>query len=111
MTKAALMANIKIAEDALESAKNELAQWEARPENNRFDTLEAAEVAIEDALMGEAAADCEGSYNCGAPQYSRGFMVGEKLYMGILDVEYNRHDKTYYYIDGHDFRVEEQVPA
>ena len=35
------------------------------------------------------------------------FIVDEKRYVAILEVEYNRHDKTYYFVDGSDFRVEE----
>lgn len=58
---------------------------------------------MEDKLLGQAREDCEGAYNCGADHYDQEFMVGDVRYLGTLTVEYNRHDKTYYYIDGSNF--------
>lgn len=94
---------ISIAKEALTNAEAALRQFDAKPENNVYATLDDAAGYIEDELCSEAHADCEGSYNCGAPQYHRHFMVDGAEYIGTLTVEYNRHDKQYYYIDGATF--------
>ena len=49
--------------------------------------------------------DCEGAGNCGMDKYTQEFIVGDMHYIATLTVEYNRHDKTYYYIDETDFTV------
>jgi hypothetical protein len=107
MDKQQLEQAIKNAKADLASAERALADWEEKPENNVFATMEDATATIEEALCGRASDDCEGSYNCGDSEYRRQFMVGGKAYVGILTCEYNRHDKTYYYLEEHDFRVEE----
>lgn len=110
------MIPIQILKDAVEAASKELTQREfelkqaqALPENNVYPSLEDAEYKIEDILLDMAFEDCEGAGECGLEQYRQLFMVGDKTYVGILNVEYNRHDKTYYYIDGSEFRIEEVV--
>jgi hypothetical protein len=80
-------------------------EWADLAENNVFETMDKAEAVIENALLVMARDDCEGARNCGAESYSREFMVDGKTYVGTLTCEYNRHDKTYYYIDGHEFAV------
>jgi hypothetical protein len=110
-TKEELEQAVESAKTALRRAEDALLEWSDRPENNVFATMKEAESAIEDALLSMAADDCEGAYNCGADSYSRGFMVDGKTYIGTLTCEYNRHDKTYYYIDGHTFTVTEAATA
>lgn len=90
---------IGVAQKLLDKAKSDLAAFDAKAENNVFESLAKAEGVLEDKLRDRAAADCEGSYNCGAPEYVQEFMVGGVKYVGTLKVEYNRHDKTYYYIE------------
>lgn len=102
-----LETNVKAAKAAAAEAETALAAFDSAPENNRFNNMDDAYAKIEDKLMDRAHADCEGSHNCGADQYTQDFYVGDKLYRGTLKCEYNRHDKTYYYIDGHDFAVTE----
>jgi hypothetical protein len=89
----------------LRSAEIELYVLESSPDNHRFDDMEVAERKIEAKLEVEAEMDCEGKYNCGNPQYTQEFYVNDILYVGILDVEYNRHDKTYYYVEESTFTV------
>jgi hypothetical protein len=101
--RAELEAAISSAKSLLRDAEFNLSEFEARAENNVFETLEDADGKIEDKLLAEAHADCEGSYNCGDESYTQDFMVGGLKYRGTLNVEYNRHDKTYYYIDGSDY--------
>lgn len=87
----------------LNLANQELEEFDASLENNTFETLDEAIETLEDVLLEIAGEACEGSYNCGEPVYTREFMVGDVKYLAKLEVEYNRHDKTYYYIDGRKF--------
>ena len=103
--KDALTANIAAARKALADAEAALSAFIASPENNVFASLEEAEGVLEDRLLGEAHEACEGSYNCGADSYTQEFIVDGKHYIATLECEYNRHDKTYYYVDGHEFTV------
>lgn len=86
-------------EGALFKARNELDDEKSKGENNVFGTLEEAIEQIKEDLHEQAAEDCEGSHNCGMESYEREFIVGDERYVGTLTVEYNRHDKTYYYVD------------
>lgn len=103
MTKEELQSAVKTAETNLTAAKDALAAFEALPANNVFETLPKALSAIERKLESQAHQDCEGSYNCGAEKYTQGFIVDGVEYLGTLSVEYNRHDKTYYYVEGSTF--------
>ncbi len=38
-------------------------------------------------------------------------MVDGREYMATLDVEYNRHDKTYYYIESVRLSIQEKQPT
>ena len=108
-TKQELQQAIATAKTTLADAKSDLLEWQSRVENNVFQSMEDAESDIEDALMKLARDACEGAYNCGATSYTREFMVDGKVYVGTLTLGYNRHDKTYYYIDEHEFSVIEKV--
>lgn len=99
--------DIQKAKKHLEDAQAVLAEWDSKPENNRFDDLDDALGTIEDQLRDLAFADCQGAYNCGAYSYSKDFYVGDTLYRGTAVFEYNRHDKTYYYIEECEFTYEE----
>lgn len=70
--------------------------------------MEIAITAVEEKLEDEARNDCEGAGNCGAEEYTQEFMVAGVVHVGTLKVEYNRHDKTYYYVDGSKFSVAEK---
>ena len=102
-TKEELKLEVAFAQAVLCEAQKQLYAFESTAENNVFDSLEIAEDKLTDILITEAAQDCEGAHNCGNPSYSRQFIVDGKKYLGRLTVEYDRHDKTYYYIDGADF--------
>lgn len=94
---------IDLAKLHLREAEDALAQFCAKAENNVFETLDDALCTIEEVLRDKARADCEGSYNCGNPEYTQAFMVSDVEYVGTLKVEYDRHDKTYYYVDSAKF--------
>lgn len=89
----------------LRAAECELYVLQSLADSNRFSDINVAERAIEAKLEAEANKDCEGSYNCGNPQYTQEFYVDDQLYIGVLDVEYNRHDKSYYYVEESTFTV------
>ena len=103
MSKADLEQALKDARATLAAAEAALEAWDDMPENNVFLDMGTAVSVIEDALLDVASNDCEGSYNRGADTYTRGFIVNGARYIGTLYCEYNRHDKTYYYIDRHSF--------
>ena len=44
---------------------------------------------------------CEGAHNVGNDIYVVRFKVGDNIYTVSVGFEYNRHDKTYYYIDNY----------
>lgn len=104
-TKEELQQAVTTAEAAVRGAQRELANFEALAENNVFESLEKAG-SLEDVLSGRAHEDCEGAGNCGDEEYTQEFMVDGVVYVATLTVEYNRHDKTYYYIDGSEFKIE-----
>jgi len=89
----------------LAAAHASLRTFDNQPENNQFDDFKVACETIEGKLYAESSNDCEGSYNCGLPLYEQKFIVNGELYLGELKVEYGRYDKTYYFIDSHEFQV------
>src|SRR4051812_34843784 len=97
--KAELQARVNAAKRELAAAEGAMAAWEDQAENNVFDTLDLAVSAIESALLDLAGSDCEGAHNCGAETYTREFIVDGVIYVGTLTCEYNRLDKTYYFIE------------
>ena len=107
ITREMLMEQLKNCQSALLVAKQQLDQFDSLAENNVFATMEEAEGEMEDILRRRAYDDCEGAYNCGDREYRQEFMVGDKKYVAISEFQYNRHDKTYYYIEEEDFRIEE----
>lgn len=111
MSKEKLMEAVKTAKTTYDAAVRALSDFESDPRQHVYATLEEAEGYLEEALRDRAHADCEGSYNCGDSEYRQGFFVDDVEYVAIADVEYNRHDKTYYYVDGFDLRIEPAVKA
>jgi hypothetical protein len=102
-----LVDQIKNIETALAHAKAALNNFDSLPENNTFDDLQTAVRKVHGKLSAEARKDCEGSYNFGSDEYTQLFVVNNITYLGKLKVEYNRHDKTYYYVECEDFSFEE----
>jgi len=106
MTKDELLVAVEDTKTAHDAAVKALEDFERDPKNNVFESLAKAEYELEDVLRDRASADCEGSYNCGAEEYRQGFFVDGVEHVAIASVEYNRHDKTYYYVEEFDFRIE-----
>lgn len=102
-TKKTLQLAVKVAQEALNAAESALYAFETSAENNVFESIEVACKKLQHVLYERASDDCEGSYNCGDEEYTQEFIVDGVKYIASLKCEYNRHDKTYYYIDGHKF--------
>lgn len=79
--------------------------WEALPQNNIFESMDHAEGELTELFLDWASEACEGSHNRGLESYHRRFVVDGQLYDGTLDIEYNRHDKRYYFVDGYTWSV------
>lgn len=112
-TKQELEANVANARKALFDAESVLYAFGSLAENNVFDAPDKALSSVEYNLIDRAfedCEDCEGAGNCGAPQYTQEFIVDGVKYRGILTVNYNRHDKTYYCIDSSTFEHEAMEP-
>jgi hypothetical protein len=102
-----LKRRVQAAKEQLKEAEANLVVAESLPENNVFGSSEEATDILYGVLEDRASQDCEGSYNCGKPQYTQLFYVDKTLYKAVANVEYNRHDRTYYYVDRFDFKIEE----
>ena len=74
-----------------------------------FKTMQDAEDTLQDEAWDEAAESCEGSYCMGDDTYTRLAQVGDEFYEFKFDMEYNRHDKRYYYVDGANARTPTRV--
>lgn len=105
---------IEFIKDSIKRSRDEQTQLvavlrmvESSLDLNQFTDKVDAQDTIYDRLRGYAEEDCEGTYSCGADSYSQIFSVNGTLYEAILYVEYNRHDKKFYYVDGTDLHVEE----
>jgi len=105
MSKERLQGNIKAAKAMLTAAETELAAFIAAPENNVFDSVDMASAVLEDRLSDMAHADCEGAGNRGLDEYKQEFIVDGLHYIATYKPEYNRHDKTYYYVEDATFTV------
>jgi hypothetical protein len=105
-TREQLVSELKIASKALTLARQALDAFESSIEAHTYIDIESAVYSVEDFLREAAHKDCEGSYNCGSDKYYQEFRVGDVTYLGTLSVEYNRHDKKYYYVDDSEFKYE-----
>lgn len=105
ITREALVAQINEAEVILSRCRGQLEEFDSLAINNRFESLELAENKLYGILEDKAHEDCEGAHNYGDDLYTRQFMVGEDVYEAQLKCEYDRHAKTYYYLDSAQFSV------
>ncbi len=105
-TKLDLKAAVAFAQANLRAAEKALAEFNSLAENNVFDDKRKAEGFAENACDNMAHEDCEGAGNCGESEYTQDYMVNGEKFRCTATYEYNRHDKTYYYIDGRDYKHE-----
>lgn len=90
---------VQRASNALILAKQALREFDSAIENNIFDSLKDAEYTLRERFEGIADSEC-GSYVFGKSEYLQEFMVDGELYEAKVEIEYNRHDKRWYYVDG-----------
>lgn len=102
----AILDTIKSLEAALYAANVQLIEFDMKPENNVYDDLDIASSKIESKLRNLASESC-GDSEFGEDVYTQEFIVTGKTYIAILDVEYDRYDKRYYFVDRAKFRIEE----
>ena len=98
-TREELQSAVSKAEKALASAKAALLAFDTAPPNNNFASLEAAEDELTERLADAAADACDAPGCFGDDKYVAEFTVDGVAYIGTLEVEYNRHDKKYYYVE------------
>ena len=105
MSKEELQAELANAKTNVDRINALIQAFDTSPENNVFESMERAESVLQNRLRGMAFEDCEGAGNCGLDSYSQEFIVDGNHYIGTLKLEYNRHDKTYYYIDDSEWTI------
>lgn len=101
-----LRAAVEEAETALRDAYRALEAEDTKAEYFVYTNHEDAENVLYEILDSRAFHDCEGAGNVGKPEYKQEYIVDGNKFVGILEVQYNRHDKTYYYIDDRKYRYE-----
>ena len=76
-----------------------------------FDTHEDAKISIIEVLEEVASDACEGSYKCGKKEYNQNYTLFDSptAYTGTIKVQYNRHDKTCYYIEDVQYSFKEAI--
>ena len=107
-TRIELQSRINAAQDTLSAAMSDIDSFNKLAENNVFQSMEGADNWLENELANRAFDDCQGAHNCGEPEYRQALIVDGVEYVAIYTPEYDRHDKTYYYIDDSDFRIEKK---
>jgi hypothetical protein len=105
MDKAALEVELNAAKQRVSEIEQAIEAINTAPENNVFESMDKAQSELEQRLRDQAFEDCEGAGNRGQDEYSQEFIVDGVHYIGTLAVEYNRHDKTYYFIDSSEWSV------
>jgi len=104
-----LRESVMFAEANLFQARKALTAAECDIQNHVYTSLEEAEETLSNLFWDWAHEDCEGAGNCGSPEYSQDFIVDGIEYTATETFEYNRHDRTYYYIDGHSYSYKEKA--
>lgn len=105
---AKLKFDMHIVQAELALIQEELNRAEGDIQNHIYDSLEEAENFLFSMFENMAHEDCQGTHNCGDEEYTQDFIVGGKEYTAIGSFEYNRHDKTYYYIDSGGYSYKEK---
>lgn len=105
--KKAIQEKIKSLEAEIISLNAQLIAIDSSIEANVYQSLNDAKDFITERFQRIAEDACEGSYRYGDSEYKQLFMVDGKTYEATVSFEYNRHDKTYYYVDGTDYSFKE----
>ncbi len=103
--KAGIAAQIADHNKAIAALEQQIDSIDSALENNVYVSHDAAERAIFTRYKNIASEACEGSYCCGNREYRQQYKLkgDATIFEALVTFEYNRHDKTYYYIDGIDY--------
>jgi hypothetical protein len=112
MTKSEMVSKIIILQNEIAVLEGQIEAFDSAIENNQYADHADAESRITDRYSDIAHEQCEGAGNCGEPQFKQKYQIAgnPNLFEATVDFEYNRHDKTYYYIDGTDYSYVELEP-
>lgn len=87
-------------QESINELQRDLVYQKSLIENNVYEgDLEQVLWYVEEQLANEASEACEGAGNCGLEEYTQQFICNGIPYEAKMTFEYNRHDKTYYYIE------------
>ena len=113
MNKEQIAAEIASHYKTIAVLEQSLIDFDSLIENNQYDSHGIAERFIEERFSGIASEQCEGSYNCGNDQFQQRYQLtnNPNVFEATVKFEYNRHDKTYYYIDGTNYSYVELQPT
>ena len=112
MDKKQIAASIAEHHKAIAALEQSLIDFDSLIENNQYADHGGAEDSITDRFDGIARTQCEGAGNCGLPMFKQRYQIAgnPNTFEATVKFEYNRHDKTYYYIDGTDYSYVELQP-
>lgn len=105
MNKEQIATEIATHHKAIAVLEQSLMDIDSMIENNQYTDQKNAEYSITEHFSGIAHEQCEGSGNCGEPLFKRRYQIAgnPNTFEATVEFEYNRHDKTYYYIDGTEY--------
>jgi len=111
MDKALIRSEIAMHQKRIGELEASLLAFDDLLENNQYDDHDDAEAHIDERYQGIAREACEGSYCYGESEYKQRYQIkgSPTIYEATITFEYNRHDKTYYYIDGSDYSYAEVI--
>lgn len=109
MDKALIAAEIAAHQKKIAELEQSLIDFDSLIENNQYESHDDAEGSITKRFRGIAREACEGAYNYGDDFYTQRYQIAgnPNVFKATVTFEYNRHDKTYYYIDGMDYSYAE----
>ena len=101
MDKKQIAADIATHQKAIAVLEQSLDDFDSLLENNQYADHEYAQESITERFHSIAHEQCQGAYNCGDPIFKQQFQIdgNPNMFEASVEFEYNRHDKTYYYID------------
>ena len=113
MDKAQIAAEIATHKKAIALLEQSMTDFDSLIENNQYEDHGTAEASIEDRFRNIAGEQCEGSNNCGEEKFMQRYQIAgnPNMFEATVSFEYNRHDKTYYYVDGTTYSYAEIEPV
>ena len=102
MNKEQIAEEIAAHHKAIAKLEQSLDDFDSLIENNQYTDQKDAEYSITNRFSCIAYEQCEGAGNCGLPMFKQRYQItgNPNTFEATVEFEYNRHDKTYYYIDG-----------